>query len=66
MDIWIIYRQTKNADNHQVEKIQPIEYCPNETDARKYARLFDLQVPIDRKDYVSHKTYHVFAQETMP
>lgn len=55
MDIWVIYRIIKNHDTGRIDKIETIEYASNEAEARKYSRLFDLQVPIDLKDKISHK-----------
>lgn len=57
MDVWLIYRQFKNPDTGRVEKIESVEYCSNEADARKYSRLFDLQTPLDLRDKISHKYY---------
>ena len=56
MDVWLIYRIFKNAEN-RVERIESVEYCLSEADARKYSRLFDLQTPIDLRDKISHKYF---------
>jgi hypothetical protein len=56
MDIWLIYRIFRNQDLKTV-RIASVEYCTNEVDARKYTKLFDLQVPSDLRDKVSHKYY---------
>lgn len=55
MDIWAVYRMIKNTETGKIEKIKVVEYFNNETEARKYSRLFDLQTPSDLKDRVSHK-----------
>ncbi len=57
MDIWLIYRIFKNPESNRNERIESVEYCTNEVDARKYTKLFDLQVPADLRDKVSHKFY---------
>jgi hypothetical protein len=57
MDIWLIYRIFKNPESNRNERIESVEYCTNEVDARKYTKLFDLQVPTDLRDKVSHKFY---------
>lgn len=57
MEIWLIYRIFKNPELGKAERIESVEYCVSEVDARKYTKLFDLQVPIDLRDKVSHKYY---------
>jgi hypothetical protein len=56
MDVWLIYRIIKSADN-SVSRIESVEYCLSEAEARKYSRLFDLQTPIDLRDKISHKYF---------
>jgi hypothetical protein len=56
MDIWLIYRIFRNQELRTV-RMESVEYCNNEADARKYTKLFDLQVPSDLRDKVSHKYY---------
>ena len=55
MDVWLIYRITLSHLDKKTEKFEPIEYCDTEEDARKYQKLFDLQVPADLKDRISHR-----------
>jgi hypothetical protein len=65
MDIWMIYRIFKNPEiNTKIDRIESVEYCTSEVDARKYSKLFDLQIPVDLRDKVSHKFYssHVVDQ----
>lgn len=54
-EIWLIYRVHKDPNTGISKKIETIEYCRTEADARKYARLFDLQTPIDLKNQIMHK-----------
>lgn len=51
MDIWLIYRKiTING----ISKIKPIEYCTSEEEAAKFHKLFNLQIPVDLKNKLSH------------
>jgi len=60
MDIWVIYRQCVNSESGNIKWIKPIEFCKSNDEARKYARLFDLQTPIDLKDKISHHSYSTY------
>jgi hypothetical protein len=57
MDVWLIYRVFKNLDTGRADRIESVEYCLSDADARKYSRLFDLQTPTDLKDRIQHKYY---------
>jgi hypothetical protein len=64
MEIWLIYRTFKNITTGKIDRIEPIEYCKSENEAAKYAKLFDLQRPVDLRDRISHKyIYTVLVEE---
>jgi hypothetical protein len=52
--IFIIYKETKNEKTGQTEKIDIIECDADEANARKFSRLYNLQIPIDMRHKVSY------------
>ena len=54
MYIYLIFRLRKK--NGQIDRLEPVEYCVSEADVKKYTRLFDLQVPSDLKEKISHRS----------
>lgn len=56
MEVWLIYRCILASDSDVLLKMTPIEYCRSKDEATKFARLFDLQLPVDLRNTVYHKT----------
>lgn len=52
MNAYLIYKQTVDMDGNII-KIDNIEIDMNDINAAKYAKLFNLQIPTDLREYVS-------------
>ena len=55
MNINVIYKETLSYCGRKVQKVDLIEVEENEIDAGRYAKLYNLQSPVDDKNKVLYK-----------